>query len=193
MTLPQPNVAFVTVHPEEVAADALGMVQHVVAIGHEPASVIKAFCRAIGEAPPAAPESPLEAGTALVWNREGGEPRLLEVIGPQQERRRHTRKYAEGDLGEGRSFYFRGPKGELKLRAQNLALFLQIADGVDDGTWLHHLRAGDYSRWFRTAIKDDGLADEVAAIETEKGADARRSREKVKAAIDRRYTAGSDG
>ena len=37
-----------------------------------------------------------------------------------------------------------------------------MADGVDDETWLHHLRAGDYSRWFREGIKDDALADEAA-------------------------------
>jgi hypothetical protein len=48
---------------------------------------------------------------------------------------------------------------------QNLTLFVQIAEGVDDATWLHHLRAGDYSRWFRESIKDDGLADDVEDIE----------------------------
>jgi hypothetical protein len=30
-----------------------------------------------------------------------------------------------------------------------------MAEGVDDATWLHHLRAGDYSRWLRDSIKDD--------------------------------------
>jgi len=39
------------------------------------------------------------------------------------ERRRHQRKYAEGDLGADKSFYFRGPAGALNLRAQNLTLF----------------------------------------------------------------------
>jgi hypothetical protein len=29
-------------------------------------------------------------------------------------------------------------------------IFLQIADGIDDATWEHHLRAGDYSAWFAT-------------------------------------------
>jgi len=51
---------------------------------------------------------------------------------PRQHLRRHTRKYAEGELDEDRSFYFRGPEGRLNLRAQNLALFLQIAEGVDN-------------------------------------------------------------
>ena len=68
-------------------------------------------------------------------------------------------------LPEARSFYFRGPRGALNLRAQNLVLYLQIAAGVDDETWIHHLRQGDYSRWFREEIKDEDLADAVAAIE----------------------------
>ena len=38
-------------------------------------------------------------------------------------------------------------------------------DGVDDTTWLYHLRAGDYSRWFRDAIKDDDLAEATAAVD----------------------------
>ena len=52
-------------------------------------------------------------------------------------------------------FYFRGPKGELNLPAQNLRIFMQLGEGVDDETWLHHLRQGDYDRWFREIIKDE--------------------------------------
>jgi hypothetical protein len=42
----------------------------------------------------------------------------------------HTRKYADGELDKDRSFYFRGPEGRLKLRTQNLALFLQFVEGA---------------------------------------------------------------
>ena len=59
---------------------------------------------------------------------------------PKERQKRHARKYAEGELGEDRSFYFRGPEATLNLRAQNLSTFLQMAAGVDDRTWLHHLR-----------------------------------------------------
>jgi hypothetical protein len=41
-------------------------------------------------------------------------------------------------------------------------LFLQIAKGVDDRTWEHHLKAGHYSEWFRDVIKDAELAQAVA-------------------------------
>jgi hypothetical protein len=110
------------------------------------------------------------------------------VVQPELQRRRHARKYSEGELGEDRSFYFRGPDGALSLRAQNLSLFLQIAAGVDDRTWLHHLQAGDYSAWIRDAIKDEDLADEVAAVEGDRGLDPNDSRARIKEAVDRRYT-----
>ena len=45
----------------------------------------------------------------------------------------------------------------------NLTLFLQIADGVDDATWLYHLGRGEYSSWVREHIKDAGLAEELVA------------------------------
>ena len=99
-------------------------------------------------------------------------PRWISVDRPQQEHQRHTRKYAEGQLGEDKSFYFRGPQAALNLRAHNLMIFMQMADGVDDATWLHHLHRGDYSRWFREAIKDDELAEEAESVQD--GADPRR-------------------
>ena len=102
---------------------------------------------------------------------------------------RHIRKYAEGALGEDKSFYFRGPANALNLRAQNLTIFMQMADGVDDETWLHHLQANDYSRWVREAIKDDQLADELEQIEGEPGPDPAASRRSVREAIERKYTA----
>ena len=94
----------------------------------------------------------------LFWDRASDlPPRWISVDRPHQEHQRHTRKYAEGELGEDKSFYFRGPADALNLRAHNLMIFLQMADGVDDATWLHHLHRGDYTRWFRDAIKDDDL------------------------------------
>jgi hypothetical protein len=110
------------------------------------------------------------------------------VVQPELQRRRHARKYSEGELGEDRSFYFRGPEGVLSLRVQNLSLFLQIAAGVDDRTWLHHLRAGAYSAWIRDAINDEDLADDFAAVERDRGLSAADSRARIKEAVDRRYT-----
>jgi hypothetical protein len=64
-----------------------------------------------------------------------------------------------------------------------------MASGVDDKTWLHHLQAGEYSRWFRNAIKDEDLAEEARSIETDATLSARESRARIKDIIDRRYTA----
>ena len=63
-----------------------------------------------------------------------------------------------------RSFYFKGPEGKLNLRAQNLILFCQLAEGLDDETWEFHLRNGDYGNWFTTSIKDMTLAAEASRI-----------------------------
>jgi len=86
-----------------------------------------------------------------------------------------------------RSFYFRGPEGKLNLRAQNLQLFVQLAEGVDDETWMHHLRHGDYSRWFRKCIKDDQLAAEARQVERTSTISAEESRRLIRELIDRYY------
>jgi len=125
-----------------------------------------------------------------LWRRrpEARDPVWVRTLAPKSEHRRHVRKYATGELGEDKSFYFRGPAGQLNLRAQNLALFIQLAEGVDDETWLHHLQIQDYSRWFREAIKDEDLAAEAAGVERQAGLAPGQSRELIKAAIERRYT-----
>ena len=188
-TLPQQlqGTIFVTVHPEHVARAALETVGFVVAVGVDPAATLCSFCSAVGEDPPEIRAGHLDRGLAYFWERRERRLRRVRINEPRQHLRSHTRKYAEGELDEDRSFYFRGPEGHLNLRAQNLALFLQIAEGVDDLTWLHHLRAGDYSRWLAESIKDPELASDVAMIE-KSSLDARESRARVKEAIDRGYT-----
>jgi hypothetical protein len=66
--------------------------------------------------------------------------------------------------------------------------FLELAAGVDDSTWLHHLKKGEYSKWFRDAIKDVDLARDAAAIESSLAKDATMSREAIRKAIEARYT-----
>ncbi len=189
-TLPQllRGTIVVTVHPEHVARAALETVAFVVAIGSDPAATLRSFCDALGEDPPEMRDGQIERGLAYLWERRERRLRRVRINEPRQHLRRHTRKYAEGELSEDRSFYFRGPDGGLNLRAQNLLLFLQIAEGVDDTTWLHHLRAGDYSRWLAESIKDPELASEVAVIEENEALNAGESRARVKEAIDRCYT-----
>jgi len=189
MTLPAdlPGLFMITVHPERMAPPALAAVDALVALGPSPAETIDGFCAAAKLEAPSCPDA-IEDGQALLWRR--GEERAVafRLAEPRTEGRRHVRKYAEGDLGADRSFYFRGPDERLNLRASNLLLFLQMADGVDDETWMHHLRRGDYARWFREAIKDDDLADAAEAAGRDVGDDPAASRRLIREAIESRYT-----
>jgi hypothetical protein len=132
---------------------------------------------------------PHQEDATLSWLvRVGAPPLRFRSFEPAADRRRHQRKYAEGELSEARSFYFRGPQGRLNLRAQNLERFTQVADGVDDETWQYHLRRHDVSRWFRTTIKDESLAAEADDVEARDDLSPNDSRSRIRAAIQRRYT-----
>jgi hypothetical protein len=183
------SMIYVTVHPGSIAPSVLRRVDIVAAMGDEPAATITGFCRAIGESVPSFRTKSTAHGEALLWLRSSSEtPFVLKIRPGVAERRRHRRKYAEGELSPERSFYFRGPHSTLNLRAQNLILFMQIADGVDDDTWSHHLRQGDYSKWLRTAIKDDALASEIQDVERDFNLSPADSRRQARAAIEKRYT-----
>jgi hypothetical protein len=190
-TLPKelPSAILVTVHPKSVARDVLDLVDTVIGIGDAAPDIISEACAAMGESCPKLPEGDAEGRQVLLWARGMGEAVRIKVEETRQARRRHTRKYAEGSLGEDKSFYFRGPEGALNLRAQNLMLFVQIGEGVDEATWLHHLHAGDYSQWFRTAIKDEELAAEAEMIEADSSLGAEESRKRIVEAVRERYTA----
>ena len=183
------NLVLVTVHPDHVAPAVLELVDTLIAVGRDAAATASAFFRRRPHLPWKPPDSLEEIPPGQGWLLSARHsPIRFTILPPEAERRRHRRKYAEGELGPDRSFYFRGPEGRLNLRAQNLQLFAQIAEGVDDETWLHHLRRQDYSRWFRESIKDQTLADQVSVIEQSEGLSAAESRGRVKAAIEERYT-----
>lgn len=184
------NLFMITVHPSHVSRGLLRAVDVMVVVGTRPRDMLTELATTLGVVAPTVDPGPLKAGEALVWWPHRGEaPRRIKTIPSTVERRRHIRKYADGELQPERSFYFRGPKGALNLRAQNLMAFLQIGDGVDDETWRFHLRSGDYSRWLEEVIKDRPLAEEVAEVErNEAGAGVIETRRAVREAIERRYT-----
>jgi hydroxymethylpyrimidine pyrophosphatase-like HAD family hydrolase len=184
------SMIFVTVHPEHLAAVVLSKIDVAAAVGEQPCARLAPLAAIWGTCAPSDDGTALQGGEALVWLRDADEGPFRVHLQPSTiERRRHLRKYAEGELGEDRSFYFRGPHGRLNLRAQNLVLFVQIADGVDDETWQHHLRNGDYSRWIRECIKDDELAAEVQSVEDDSEQQGpRASRDAIARAIASRYT-----
>jgi len=189
-----PPVIFVTVDPATLAVDALRQVDDILAVGDKAGEAVAGFARALMIPAPELPREPAGKGEAIFWRRSAnGEARIVKPHQPHEKAERHIRKYAEGALGEDKSFYFRGPMSALNLRAQNLTIFMQMADGVDDETWLHHLQANDYSRWAREAIKDDELADELRGIEDHPARDPQATRRSIREAIERRYTAPATG
>ena len=174
LTLPRElgGVLMVTANPQQVSPAMLETVDTALAVGKTPERALQPF----GRVPPVE----LEDGEVLAWSNGQAEPLRL-VQGKAQ--MRHRRKYAAGVGGD--AFVFRGPQGKLKLRAQNLGIFLQMAEGVDEDTWMHHLARRDYSKWFRTVIKDDALAAEAEQIESGGGPE---SRDRIRDAIGKRYT-----
>ncbi len=182
------GLLLVTVHPNHLAPAVLQQVNVVVAVGDEPEQTLAAFAAAVGAPAPAAPSLWPGWGEAVVWRRPAGSAFWVRPVLPRAAHRRHQRKYARGEIGPWQSFYFRGPEGKLNLRAQNLALFVQIGAGVDDETWLFHLKEGDYTRWFRQVIKDESLTHETEQIAARPGLSAAESRALIQAAIERRYT-----
>jgi len=182
------STILITVHPEHVAKVALQSVDIVVAIGKT--QIFRSFAEALEIEPPSATVSELKQGEAQVWF-----PKLqkdvVRVKAPRstRERLRHVRQYAEGELSRDQSFYFRGRESKLNLRAQNLKTFLQLAEGVDDETWMFHLLKGDYSTWFESMIKDNELKRQAAEIEQDQNLSPRESRERIKQVVESRYTA----
>ncbi|HEY7566425.1 MAG TPA: HAD-IIB family hydrolase [Gemmatimonadaceae bacterium] len=184
------NTVLVTVHPDDVAPSVLNLVDTVIVVGKEPQATIDAFAQARGSDNVRIPLSVPNGKVNNAWLvRLGAEPVSFEAAEPKAERRRHQRKYATGELGEDKSFYFRGPDRRLNLRAQNLGLFMQMADGVDDDTWSHHLKEHDVSGWFLESIKDEALAKEAAEVEADGSLSPEESRARIREAIQRRYAA----
>lgn len=189
-TVPQKlgETVLVTVDPAELAPALLPLVDVVVAVGPRAETILQAVAEGLGARAPTVPSTPVRRGEILTWfPGRSGPPLRLRTVRARAARLRHLRKYAEGNLGH-LAFVFRGPAGKLRLHARNLVAFCELADGVDEETWLFHLRGGHYSEWMRSTVKDAELADEVAAIERAQDLSADETRRLVRDAVERRYT-----
>lgn len=178
----------VTVHPSHVAPAILSSIDLVLATGHSPENTLAEFAGAVGRCLTWPQDLSYRHDRVVAWFLKNGTPPM--AVRPQRgraERIRHVRKYAEGNL-QRNSFYFRGPDRRHNLKAQNLALFCQIAEGIDEQTWMFHLRRGDYSRWFRGVIKDDRLGDEAERIERRQDLTPPQSRALIQELVNSRYT-----
>ncbi len=185
---PWSSLLLITVHPGSLHPSELTRVHTVVVVGDHPRENFAELAALYPPGLPSVPSRTVEPGMGMVWSRQRpDEIRVITTKKAREERRRHHRKYAVGELGEDKSFYFRGPEGALNLRAHNLHLFMQMAEGVDSDTWSYHLKRNDYSRWLRDAVKDGDLASEV--LDIERAAEpVEASRANLRRAIERRYT-----
>jgi hydroxymethylpyrimidine pyrophosphatase-like HAD family hydrolase len=190
------NVLLVTVHPELLSTEMQKRVTQLVTVGPTAGEMLQEFVAVRGIALPdaaaAAAARPLDVGEILLFNTVDQSCRRIRIEPPSTEQRRHTRKYAVGQLPPDRSFYFKGPQGKLNLRAQNLLQFLEVAAGVDDDTWTFHFQRGDYSRWFRDVIKDPELAAAAAAVERDRFLSRGNALAAPRAAVESRYTLPAD-
>ena len=174
-------------NPGEVARPILRQVDVAVAVGPASARTLGQVAEALAETPPHFPLSTVQAEEVVAWFiTEGHWPLRLRVPLGRAERLRRLHGHVEGDLGSG-SFVFRGPDARWELRANNLGTFCQLAEGVDEQTWLFHLWHGDYSRWIRHVLRDDELAREVSTIERRYELPAVDSRRQVLGVITHRY------
>jgi hydroxymethylpyrimidine pyrophosphatase-like HAD family hydrolase len=191
------NVLLVTVHPELLSTELQGRVTQLVAVGPTAPDLLRQFAAVRGidlevVAAKLASRNRVDVGEVLLFSTADLRCRQVRIEPPSAEQRRHTRKYAVGQLPPDRSFYFRGPAGKLNLRAQNLMQFLDVAAGVDEETWAYHLRRADYSRWFRDVIKDAELASAAAAIERDRFLSRADAFGALRTAVESRYTLPAD-
>ncbi len=179
---------FVTVHPDHLAPSVLASIDVVLAVGGSPERTLGKFAAACNLLPPRFPGPHQGEGQVACWFvRPAEAPFPMRVIPGRAERIRHHRKYAEGDVRYN-SFYFRGPTGKHNLKAQNLNVFCQIAEGIGEETWMFHLRRNDYSRWMRDVIRNRELAAAVEEIERRRDLGPAQTRALVCAAVEARYT-----
>jgi hypothetical protein len=157
-------------------------------VGNQPERFVAEFCRAARRAAPKIDSAPVWAGGRIFWGLDGNTGPIRARIKPAERRPAAAEaRIVRGDLGRARSFFFRGPEGKLNLRASNLDMFVQLAEGLDDETWLYHLRRHDYSDWMRQAVGHAELVESVHGIETQKDASATDTRASVRKLIEEHF------
>lgn len=128
----------------------------------------------------------LDEGEALL--AYGGVSRRFRVGTRTTTHVRHQRKYAHAAMPPASRFYFDEPAGRT---AANLVEFCAIVRELSDEALGRHLQAGDFSRWVRDVLADDGLGARLRSVErwfrTTAGLEPRQLREAVISAVEARY------
>lgn len=177
----------VTVDPFSIDPDVLRRVDVILSMGSTAPDVL-ASCMAMKGVAADRPAGVPGHDEFIYWScGSAAPPCVLRREPPRQPHNRHSGKYATGDVGDWKSFYFRGPDGSLNLQARNLREFVRLSLDVSDTVWEHHLHAGDYSSWFRHVMKDDFLADRARAAESDVTLSPIASRDRIAKIVRERY------
>jgi hypothetical protein len=179
---------YVTAHADRMPPTVLKGVDLFVALAEDPSKYVDEFCKLVGEQRPDLPPSEGErAHRAIAWWRARGAPFWYQPPADGGEHRRHRHQYFDGQMDPADRFYFRGPNGKLNLSVENLRAFMQLAEGVDDETWLYHLRRGDYANWFREKIQDKELAAVAEQLQHANDVSPKDSRQRITEIIRKLY------
>jgi HAD superfamily hydrolase (TIGR01484 family) len=179
------NFMLVTTEPKLINPSIISQTDLLMVIGKEPDIILDQYARLKKISLSNDSIQPLNKGE--IWILEKNDIFPIRVERPTQLMQRHKKKYAMGDMQD-KSFFFRGPGNKLNLKANNLIIFIQMAEGVDDDTWTYHLGKKEYSNWFRSAIHDEELADAAEKIEAGE-TDPAKSKDSILTLIKERYTA----
>ena len=180
------NFILISQVPDHISPDLLKKAGTIMVVGENTEEPVKQFCRICNiENPEQIPA--IQNGEACIYDVDtGNTPYVIKYNPPQQLQQRHKRKYALGDMGDN-SFIFSGSENKLNLKANNLSMFVHIAEGVDDDTWNYHLQKKEYTKWFKEALHDDDLA--AISKEAEKKKNAADSKKLILDFITKKYMA----
>ena len=183
-----PATIYVTVHPDQMSTEALAGVDTVLAIGDAAEEVITASARRSASIRPRR-RSALPGGARCC---SGTAPRARRAwcspTGPASSSSGTRANMPRASSARTKASTSVARRRAEPTRPEPIGV---PADGRGRRrrTWLHHLKRGDYSRWFREAIKDDDLAEEAEQAERADAESASVSRAIIREAVTSRYTA----
>lgn len=181
------NFILISTSPHALSKKIIDQVNTMIVLGDKLEYPIEQFCK-LKECEPPKNIPPISKGQAVIWEVEKDQdPYSISFNMPKQLLQRHKKKYAAGDMANN-SFIFTGPDNKLSLKATNLIMFVHLAEGIDDDTWLYHLKRRDYWNWFTHTVHDEDLAS-IAEEAEKKIPSAEESKRMILNAINQKYTA----
>ena len=97
----------ITVHPSEISPEALKALNVIITLGPSAWDILEEVSHMIEESLPNFSDQTPSENEVLIWQRTPTSAiKAIKPNKPKQHHKRHTKKYAEGDLSEEFCFYF---------------------------------------------------------------------------------------